>query len=95
MSPMIYTAGDSSIRSKCIYCRINKYASQLSQGALLGGIVFIGKIYGAMMRPAIPRHSILHGTKSETVKYIDDGFASTAVDLKSQLILETFAKKFH
>ena len=44
------------------------------QGALLGGIIFI-KFNGALLRPAIPRTSILHNTRSVAVKYIDDGTA--------------------
>jgi len=59
------------------------------QGALLGGIIFIVKFNGALLRPAIPRASILHNSKAETVKYIDDGTAATAIDLKTHLIIDT------
>ena len=69
-----------------------KLPGSTPQGALLGGIIFIVKFNGALMRPAIPRNSILHGTKSETVKYIDDGSAATAVNLRSHLIAETLSR---
>ena len=59
------------------------------QGALLGGIIFIIKFNGALLRPAIPRASILHDSKAQTVKYIDDGTTAAAVDLKTHLIVDT------
>ena len=58
------------------------------QGALLGGIIFIIKFNGALLRPAIPRSSVLYQTKSMSVKYIDDGSVAAAVDLKSNLIVD-------
>ena len=69
-----------------------KLPGSTPQGALLGGIIFIVKFNEALMRPAISRNSILHGTKSETVKYIDDGSAATAVNLRSHLIAETLSR---
>ena len=59
------------------------------QGTLLGGIIFIIKFNGALLRPSIPRNSILHNSKSEAVKYIDDGTVASAVDLKTHLIFDT------
>ena len=58
------------------------------QGALLGGIIFIIKFNGALIRPAIPRNSLLYNVRSETVKYIDDGSAAATVDMKTHLVTD-------
>ena len=58
------------------------------QGAFLGGLIFIIKYNGAMLRPSIPRPITGPITKSKSlaVKYIDDGTVAVSVDLKSCLI---------
>ena len=58
------------------------------QGANLGGLIFIIKYNGALLRPRIPRN--LQGpvskSKSAKVKFVDDGTAAVSVNLKSSLI---------
>ena len=58
------------------------------QGAYLGGIVFIIKYNGAFLRPPVPRHiqGPVTKSKSEKVKYIDDGTVAVTVNLKASLI---------
>ena len=58
------------------------------QGAYLGGLIFIVKYNGAFLRPPIPRNvmGIVTKSKSEKVKYVDDGSVAVSVNLKSSLI---------
>ena len=65
------------------------------QGALLGGIIFIIKFNGALIRPAIPRNSLLYNVRSETVKYIDDGSAAATVDMKTHLVTDESRPRPH
>ena len=45
------------------------------QGTYMGGLIFIIKYNGAFLRPSIPRpmKGAISQSKSEAVKYIDDG----------------------
>ena len=52
----------------------------IPQGAFLGDLIFIIKFNEAFLRPSIPRNSVMHRSKSEEVKYIDD--LSAAVSKK-------------
>ena len=56
------------------------------QGAYLGGLIFIIKFNGALLRPAIPRNSLLTHSRSEQVKFIDDGSVAVSIDLQRCLI---------
>ena len=58
----------------------------IPQGAYLGGLIFIIKFNGAFLRPEIPRNSILAESKSEKLKYIDDGTVAVCVDLQKCLV---------
>ena len=57
------------------------------QGAFLGGIIFMIKFKGALLRPPIPRPltESLSKSKSVTVKYVDDGSVAVSIDLKCSL----------
>jgi hypothetical protein len=58
------------------------------QGAYLGGIIFIVKYNGAFLRPPVPRNLIgpVTKSKSEKVKYVDDGTVAVSINLKDSLI---------
>ena len=60
------------------------------QGAYLGGLIFIIKYNGALLRPLIPRHIQDHGSKSKSksvaVKFVDDGTVAVSVNLKSSIV---------
>ena len=58
------------------------------QGAYLGGLIFIIKYNGALLRPSVPRHIEGPVSKSESVKakFVDDGTVAVSVNLKSTLI---------
>ena len=58
------------------------------QGAYLGGIIFIVKYNGAFLRPPIPRPIMgpVHKSKSEKVKFVDDGTVAVSVDLEQCLV---------
>ena len=58
------------------------------QGAYLGGLIFIIKYNGALLRPIIPRHieGPITKSKSVKVKFVDDGTVAVSVNLKSSLI---------
>ena len=58
------------------------------QGAYLGGVIFIVKYNGALLRPPVPRNifGIITQSKSEKVKFIDDGSVAVSVNLKASLI---------
>ena len=58
------------------------------QGAYLGGIIFIIKYNGALLRPPIPRpvYGPITKYKAQKVKFIDDGTVAVSVDLKDSLI---------
>ena len=60
------------------------------QGAYLGGLIFIIKYNGAFLRPPIPRHieGQVRKSKSESVKYVDDGTLAVSIDLKNSLTLD-------
>ena len=60
----------------------------IPQGAYMGGLIFIIKYNGAFLRPSIPRPigGPISQSKSEAVKYIDDGTVAVSVDLKSCLV---------
>lgn len=61
------------------------------QGAYLGGIVFIIKYNGAFLRPPVPRNIVgpVRGSKSEKVKFVDDGTVAVSIDLKKCLEPDT------
>ena len=58
------------------------------QGAFLGGLIFIIKYNGAFLRPVIPRDSLgpILKSRSEKVKYVDDGTVAVSVNLKACLV---------
>ena len=58
------------------------------QGAYLGGLIFIIKYNGAFLRPPVPRPILgpLANSKSEKVKFVDDGSVAVSVDLKECLV---------
>ena len=58
------------------------------QGAYLGGLIFIIKYNGAFLRPPIPRQmqGPISKSKSEKVKYVDDGTVAVSIDLKACLL---------
>ena len=58
------------------------------QGALLGGIIFIVKFNGAFLRPPIPSHikGPISKSRSEKVKFVDDGTVAVSINLKQCLI---------
>ena len=58
------------------------------QGAYLGGLIFIIKYNGAFLRPPIPRgmKGPVHKSKSEKVKFVDDGTVAVTVNLKTCLV---------
>ena len=60
------------------------------QGAYLGGILFMLKYNGALLRPSIPKNigGPLAKSKSEEVKYVDDGSVAVSLNLKSCLELD-------
>ena len=57
------------------------------QGAYLGGLIFIIKYNGAFLRPPIPRliAGPVTSSKSEKVKFVDNGTIAVSVDLKACL----------
>ena len=57
------------------------------QGAYLGGLIFIIKYNGAFLRPPIPRliAGPVTSSKSEKVKFVDDGTIAVSIDLKACL----------
>ena len=58
------------------------------QGAYLGGLIFIIKYNGAMLRPPVPRQisGPVLKSRSETVKFVDDGTVAVSIDLKNCLV---------
>ena len=54
-------------------------------GSLLGQIFFIVKFNGAMMRPPIPRQTLVEGSKAEKAKYMDDASLAVSIPLDSYL----------
>ena len=58
------------------------------QGAYLGGLIFIIKYNGAMLRPPVPRQisGPVLKSRSETVKFVDDGTVAVSIDLKHCLV---------
>ena len=64
----------------------------IPQGAYMGGLIFIIKFNEALLRPDIPRPSILSNARSVKVKYIDDGTVAVSVDLKTYLVPDPVAR---
>ena len=60
------------------------------QGAYLGGLIFIIKYNGAFLRPPIPRlsESPVFNSKSQSVKFVDDGTVAVSIDLKKCLVTD-------
>ena len=60
------------------------------QGAYLGGLIFMIKYNGALLRPKIPRHieGPISKSKSVKVKFVDDGTIAVSVNLKTSLITD-------
>ena len=58
------------------------------QGAFLGGLIFMIKYNGALLRPKIPWHieGPISKSKSVKVKFVDDGTVAVSVNLKTSLI---------
>ena len=60
------------------------------QGAYLGGLIFIIKYNGALLRPLIPRHIEDQAPKSKSksiaVKFVDDGTVAVSVNLKTSIV---------
>ena len=65
------------------------------QGAYMGGLIFIIKYNGAFLRPPIPRN--LPGpaikSKSEKVKYVDDGTVAVSINLKQSLVQDPIQRQ--
>ena len=65
------------------------------QGAILGGLIFIVKYNGAFLRPPIPR--IIGGpaskSKSEKVKFVDDGTVAVSITMKSSLVQDNITRQ--
>ena len=57
----------------------------IPQGAVLGGLVFMIKFNGALLRPQISR-PIQYDSKSCTGKYVDDAYAAASIDMKATLV---------
>ena len=55
------------------------------QGAYLGGLIFIIKYNGAFLRPPVPRpiQGPVLTSKSEKVKFVDDGSVAVSINLKN------------
>ena len=51
-------------------------------GSLLGGIIFIVKFNGVLLRPAIPRPTFFNKQNTHHDKYMDDIQASVRIQLK-------------
>ena len=62
------------------------------QGAFLGGIIFMVKVNGILLRPPIPRNPMFDDVASENVEYVDDAAAATRINLKSYLVPDTSAR---
>ena len=60
------------------------------QGVYLGGKLFMLKYNGALLRPSIPKNIVgpISKSKSEKVKYVDDGSVAVSLYLKSCLELD-------
>ena len=58
------------------------------QGAYMGGIIFMIKYNGAFLRPPIPRPipGPVQSSKSEKVKFVDDGTVAVSINLKACLV---------
>ena len=56
------------------------------QGAFLGGLIFIIKANGILLRPTIPRNPPLADSASVNVAYIDDATAASRINLKTYLV---------
>ena len=56
------------------------------QGAFLGGIIFMIKFNGALLRPPIPRPV---NFEHQAVKFVDDGSIATSIDMKATLTLDS------
>ena len=58
------------------------------QGAYLRRLIFIIKYNGAFIRPPVPRKipGPVSKSKSEKVKFVDDGTVAVSIDLKTCLI---------
>ena len=65
------------------------------QGAYLGGLIFIVKYNGAFLRPPIPRNIGGPATKSksEKIKFIDDGTVAVTIDMKSNLVKDAITRQ--
>ena len=65
------------------------------QGCALGGIVFIVKFNGALLRPRIPSNLLTsqHRPDSITAKYFDDATEAVEIDLRSCLTPDPFEKE--
>ena len=61
------------------------------QGAFLGGILFMIKFNGAFLRPPVHRPLT---SKSQTVKFVDDGAIATSIDMKATLIPDSTVRPF-
>ena len=71
------------------------------QGAYLGGLIFIIKYNGALLRPPVdrPYNLPISKSKSQKVKFVDDGTVAVSVDLRESLIpdpeVRTKPLKYH
>ena len=65
-----------------------------TQGAYLGGIIFMIKFNGAFLRPPIPRNIVTPATESKAkkVKYVDDGSIAVSINLKRCLKIDLSEK---
>ena len=71
-----------------VQSKIKKIPGGGPQGAFLGGLILIIENNGAFLRPPVPRPitGSLKSSKSEKVKFVDDGSVAVSVDLKACLV---------
>ena len=64
------------------------------QGTVLGVVIFIVKVNGLALRPAIPRNYLFTNkqTKSLNVKYLDDSNSACSVNLKESLTPDSISR---
>ena len=62
------------------------------QGAFLGGLIFMIKMNGILLRPSVPRIPLLADAASETVEFVDDAAAASRINLKTYLVPDNTAR---
>ena len=61
----------------------------------MGGLIFIVKYNGALLRPPIPRNigGPASKSKSEKVKFVDDGTVAVSIIMKSSLVQNNMTRQ--